>query len=93
MSYLANAFGLFDTSGNVWEWTQDCWKDHYSGAPDNGAARQGCQAGKGNRVIRGGSWNDGSSAMRSTYRYRGGVDHYFNYVGMRLSLNHVSTSP
>ena len=52
--YEANAFGLHDVLGNVWEWTQDCRNGSYSGAPSDGSAwRSGdCSW----RVLRGGSW-------------------------------------
>ncbi|MCP4702801.1 MAG: SUMF1/EgtB/PvdO family nonheme iron enzyme, partial [Gammaproteobacteria bacterium] len=60
----ANAYGLFDISGNVWEWVQD-WFGNYSkdaqtdpSGPDTGLYR----------VVRGGSWNDVAKWSRSAYR-------------------------
>ena len=37
-SFLPNAFGIYDTVGNVSEWTEDCWHDGYAGAPTDGSA-------------------------------------------------------
>jgi formylglycine-generating enzyme required for sulfatase activity len=65
----ANAWGLFDMSGNVWEWTQDCWNDDYSGAPGDGSAREtgDCTL----RVLRGGSWSVDPRVVRAASRGRG----------------------
>lgn len=59
----ANAFGLHDMYGNVWEWVEDCYHDSYIGAPTNGTAWEEADCKK--RVLRGGSW-DGNprSALR-----------------------------
>lgn len=67
--YPANAFGLHDMAGNVWEWVQDCWHDSYQGAPTNGKAWEeggNCHE----RVLRGGSWNDRPRYLRAAYRVK-----------------------
>ena len=64
--YVANAFGLHDVLGNVWEWTQDCWNASYEGAPSDGQAweRGDCRV----RVLRGGSWLNLPRFLRSALR-------------------------
>ena len=54
-SFAANAFGLYDMAGNVWEWVQDCYHDNYDGAPTDGSAWTSGDCSL--RVVRGGSWN------------------------------------
>lgn len=49
----ANAFGLYDMSGNVWEWVEDTYHESYAGAPTDGSAWLGDSS---SRVLRGGSW-------------------------------------
>ena len=62
----ANAWGLYDMSGNVWEWVEDCYHGSYSGAPTDGSAWPGGDCGK--RVLRGGSWSSGPASARSAIR-------------------------
>jgi len=50
---MPNAFGLFDMSGNVWEWVTDSYFESFTGAPSDGSAWQGTTL---KRVIRGGAW-------------------------------------
>ena len=83
-SFTANAFGLHDMHGNVWEWVEDPWHDSYEGAPDDGSVwRKGGDASL--RVVRGGSWNYAPEFLRSAYRNRYGTDDRYNYLGFRLS--------
>jgi formylglycine-generating enzyme required for sulfatase activity len=79
----ANAFGLFDMHGNVWEWVEDCFHSTYWGAPaDGGAWTAGCG---GYRVLRGGSWINFPAFLRSMIRTRDTPDiRYYNF-GFRLA--------
>lgn len=68
-SFKPNAFGVYDTSGNVWEWTQDCWHDDYTNAPSNGKAWLEKDDGDcSRRVVRGGSWGFDPLDLRSASR-------------------------
>ncbi len=83
-SYAANAFGLYDMHGNVWEWVEDCYADSYRGAPDDGAAVSppGC----GWRVMRGGGWNTTSvENMRVAFRLRRVPGSARDSVGLRVA--------
>jgi formylglycine-generating enzyme required for sulfatase activity len=85
-SFGPNPFGLFDMLGNVWQWVGDCWNDSYVGAPvDGGRWFQGdCRK----RVLRGGSWSNLPTFVRSAVRSRGDADgksfDYATYAGFRV---------
>jgi formylglycine-generating enzyme required for sulfatase activity len=55
-SFPANAFGLHDMHGNVWEWCQDTWHENYNGAPTDGSAWVDENANQNRMILRGGSW-------------------------------------
>jgi serine/threonine-protein kinase len=84
-SFTPNEFSLYDMSGNVWEWTQDCWHNNYRGAPHNGSAWANgeCDAG----VIRGGSWLNQASFLRTSVRGRYSRSARSNTNGFRLVIN------
>ncbi len=65
-SFEPNAFGLHDMLGNVWEWVEDCYDADYGDAPRDGSAwtRRDCSR----RVMRGGSWLNPPSFLRSAVR-------------------------
>lgn len=68
-SFKPNAFGLFDTSGNVSEWVQDCRHENYQGAPSDGSAWQEKDGGDcGRRGLRGGFWLRAHDNVRSSVR-------------------------
>ena len=82
----ANAWGLQDMHGNVWEWCLDEWHSTYDGAPlDGGAWRSaGTHEGDTNRVLRGGHWGDLPSYCRSAFRGRNKPNYASHGVGFRV---------
>ena len=65
-TFSPNAFGLHEVHGNVWEWTQDCWNEDYTGAPTDSRAWETGECKQ--RVLRGGSWGDVPWLLRSADR-------------------------
>jgi formylglycine-generating enzyme required for sulfatase activity len=82
-SFEANAFGLCDMIGNVWEWLQDCWNETYTGAPDDGRSWERGDCGR--RVVRGGSWSVPPVLARAAFRFRDGPGIRNDSQGFRLA--------
>ena len=81
--YEANAFGLYDVLGNVWEWTEDCWNKSYVGAPSNGGVWEGGDCSR--RAVRGGSWNYYPRFLRPAIRRRDTAGFRYSNNGVRLA--------
>jgi formylglycine-generating enzyme required for sulfatase activity len=85
-AYPANAWGLHDMAGNVWEWTMDCWHENYKSAPVDGIAWLAQQKGDcDRRGVRGGSWFSNPRNLRSAYRGRSDTIVAVDYLGFRVA--------
>lgn len=83
-SLATNAFGVYDTTGNVWEWTADCWHESYVNAPHDGKAwvdGGDCES----RVVRGGSYYCAPRHVRSANRWRRWTVIRAMYLGFRVA--------
>ncbi|MFM7219962.1 MAG: SUMF1/EgtB/PvdO family nonheme iron enzyme, partial [Nodosilinea sp.] len=84
-SFPANAFGLYDMHGNVWEWCLDQWHSNYEGAPIDGSAWLDANANENaRRVLRGGSWGSLPKNCRSAVRDDNNADGRSYYYGFRV---------
>lgn len=84
-AFPANAFGLYGTTGNVFQWTEDCMVESggYTGAPTDGSARTApsCTI----RVIRGGSWLNSGRGLRVAMRDRDRQQDRYTNIGFRVA--------
>jgi len=84
--FPANAFGLYDMHGNVWEWCADHWHGNYDDAPIDGSAWITAND-KESRLLRGGSWVDNPDYCRSAYRYNLSPDFQGDDIGFRVACS------
>ena len=80
----ANAWGLYDMHGNVWEWCLDRYAEDYSNTPCDGSAY--ALANDKGRVLRGGSYNGDHEKCSSTFRINLGAAGKNYFIGFRLVL-------
>ena len=81
--YAPNAWGLYDMSGNVWQWCEDNWHTSYLGAPTDGTAWPGGD--ESMSILRGGAWNYGPSGLRSADRNWYPRSGRTSFIGFRVA--------
>lgn len=77
-SLAPNELGLYDMSGNVWEWCKDIYTEYSGKGEDNS---------NGKRVGRGGCWHSEKNCCRVSFREKANMTHAGNGLGLRLVLN------
>ncbi len=82
-----NELGLFDLSGNVWEWCNDTWHQNYQGAPRDGSAWIENENFT-KRILRGGSWISHDNYCDPNYYDTKDYEKPFNFVGFRLARSY-----
>ncbi|MDH3342828.1 MAG: formylglycine-generating enzyme family protein, partial [Gammaproteobacteria bacterium] len=80
-----NAFGLYDMSGNVWEWVEDTYHANYQGAPADGSAWTQ-QNMNGERVLRGGAYADNAEDALATFRTKAKFTIRYPTFGFRIAM-------
>ena len=82
-SLQTNRFNLYDTTGNVWEWTEDCYQDSYKNTPTDGQSvnMKNCER----RVLRGASFYCLPRFVRSANRWAKPAETRGMYIGFRVA--------
>jgi formylglycine-generating enzyme required for sulfatase activity len=93
-SFAANAFGVHDIHGNVWEWVADCYREDayetHNDYPSMVADRQNsCET----HVIRGGSWSDTPRLLRAANRAKYAPGARLDTIGFRVARTLPSADP
>lgn len=81
-SYPANAFGLYDMHGNVWEWCEDTWHENYVDAPNDGTTWDGGDPQV--RLLRGGSWYNTAQKLQNATRIGFDISSRYDNEGFRV---------
>ena len=84
-SFPANAFGIHDMVGNVYEWVADCGRESYDGAPSDGSVQEPGDGECAWRMMRGGSWCSLPRASRPANRVKVPVVFHDVHVGFRVA--------
>jgi len=83
-TFPANAMGVFDMMGNVWEWTEDCWINSLAGHPQDASART-TGGDCAHRPVRGGAWfSTRSETFRTSFRAPEPIARRAPYIGFRV---------
>ena len=82
----ATGDGLYDLSGNVWEWALDCWHETYDNAPADGSPWD-AETCADNRILRGGAWDSNNINIRISKRRWGLPNGAYLNTGFRCVRN------
>ncbi|HEY1960918.1 MAG TPA: formylglycine-generating enzyme family protein [Rhizomicrobium sp.] len=82
-AFPANAFGLNDMMGDVWQWVRDCSHDDYTGAPADGSVWAGGDCSE--HIVRGGAWFQAPDSVRSAARAGDRSDFRIGDIGFRVA--------
>lgn len=83
-SYEHNPWNLYDVHGNIWEWTASIYQENYEGEELNNSSAERSDI---ERTVRGGSWVNYATRLRSAMRRSYAASLRYGYMGFRISLH------